>query len=78
MQIVISVLSTHPLAWIRVPTADEVASFQWATVEKYPSPPDIWGACDGAKMRLATKESSGCITMVRLTDILCPILSFLR
>jgi hypothetical protein len=50
MQIVISVLSTNPLAWIRLPTADEITSFQQATVEKCPSLPDVWGTCDGLKV----------------------------
>ncbi len=50
MQIVVSVLSSHPLARIRMPTADEVTSFQQVTAEKYPSLPDIWGTCDGVKL----------------------------
>jgi hypothetical protein len=50
MRIVVSVLSTNPLARIRLPTADEVASFQSATAEKYPSLPEVWGTCDGLKV----------------------------
>ena len=50
MRIVVSVLSTNPRAWIRLPTADEVASFQQATAEKYPSLPEVWGTCDGLKV----------------------------
>ncbi len=33
-----------------MPTADEVASLQQVTAEKYPSLPDVWGTCDGVKL----------------------------
>ncbi len=46
----LQLLSTNPLARIRMPTADIVASFQQATAEKYPLLPDIWGTCDGVKL----------------------------
>jgi hypothetical protein len=50
MRIVISILSNHPLAQIRMPTADEVASLQQVTTEKYSSLPDVWGTCDRVKL----------------------------
>ncbi len=48
MHIVVSILSSHSLAWIWMPTAAEVASFQHATAEKYPS--CTWVTCDGVKL----------------------------
>ncbi len=52
MQIVLIVLLNHPLSQIRMPTADEVASFQQVTAEKYPSFPDIWDTCGGLKLNV--------------------------
>jgi hypothetical protein len=56
MWIVMSFLSTHPLAQIRMPTADEVAYFQQVTVEKYPSLPDVWGTCDGVTLNFQSTD----------------------
>ncbi len=63
MRIVVCVLSNHPLARIRMPTADEVASFQEATAEKYPSLPDVWGTCDGVKLNF---QSTGDVRIQRM------------
>jgi hypothetical protein len=53
MWIVVSASSNHHLAWIRMPTADTVASFQQAIADKYPSLPDVWGTYDGVKFEFS-------------------------
>jgi hypothetical protein len=57
IRIVCSVLSNHPLAWVRMPTPYEVASFQQASSAKYPLLHEVWGTCDGLKLDFESTDS---------------------